>query len=321
MTGSGPAGLPAGGPVGPLVGFASAAAAATAELARLVPSMDLWLVTHVVQDRQVVVARAGRWADLAPPGVQFAWQASFCVRMVTGQAPSVAPRIKQVPAYRQVALGPLTRVKAYLGVPLMVDESELFGTLCAFAGTEQPDGLAQAMPTVTLLARMLSTVLAGERHAHDRSVDAAAAYALADRDPATGLRNQRGFQRALELENGRIRRFGTTASVLVIDVNDPAASPGREAQLAGDSGLISCAGLLAGVAQPGDVLARIDPSVFALLAVGTDAAGAQAMRTQLAQALRTADLTAAIGTATHRAGEDLTAAWQQARAGADRRHH
>ncbi|HEY5150430.1 MAG TPA: diguanylate cyclase, partial [Mycobacterium sp.] len=143
---------------------------------------------------------------------------------------------------------------------------------------------------------------------------------LADRDPATGLRNQRGFQRALELENGRIRRFGTTASVLVIDVNDPAASPGREAQLAGDSGLISCAGLLAGVAQPGDVLARIDPSVFALLAVGTDAAGAQAMRTQLAQALRTADLTAAIGTATHRAGEDLADTWQQASACADRRH-
>lgn len=243
MTGSGSVGLPAGGGVGPLVGFASAAAATTAELARLVPGMDLWLVTHVVQDRQVVIARAGRWADLAPPGVQFAWQASLCVRMVSGQAPAVAPRITAVPAYRQVAAGPLARVKAYLGVPLMVDDNELFGTLCAFAGTDQPDDLAQAMPTVTLLARMLSTVLAGERHAHDRSVDAAAAYALAEHDPGSGLRNRRGFQRALDLENGRIRRFGTPASVLVADPTNPAA-----AQPAGD--LQRCAALLAGLAQP-----------------------------------------------------------------------
>ena len=67
-------GLPDGG-FGPLVGFAVAADAAVGELSRLVPGMDLWLVTRVVKDRQVVVARAGRWADIAPPRAQFGWQA------------------------------------------------------------------------------------------------------------------------------------------------------------------------------------------------------------------------------------------------------
>ena len=79
---------------------------------------------------------------------------AFCVQMVTGQAPPLAPRVADVPVYSQVAVGPLAKVKAYLGVPLLLDDGELFGTVCAYAGAAQPDSLAESMPTVTLLARM-----------------------------------------------------------------------------------------------------------------------------------------------------------------------
>jgi hypothetical protein len=68
----------------PFVGFAAAAGAAVTELDRQVPGWDLWLVTCVSQDRQLVIASAGAWADRAPRGAEFSWQASFCVRMTSG---------------------------------------------------------------------------------------------------------------------------------------------------------------------------------------------------------------------------------------------
>ena len=300
---------------GPLVGFAVAADAAVAELSRLVPGMDLWLVTRLVGDRQTVVARAGRWADIAPPGAGFAWQASFCVQMVTGQAPPLAPRVADVPVYSQVAVGPLAKVKAYLGVPLLLDDGELFGTLCAYAGAAQPDGLAESMPTVTLLARMLSTVLAGERHAHDRSVDAAQAYALAERDPVTGLRNRRGFERMLESEQGRIRRFGTNASVLVMRLDH---GVGGVAGTTAETLLGRSADVLSSVAQPGDGTARTEPTELALLAVGADALASRGLQVRLRRAVRNERLAASVGMATRRSGEDLTDTWLRARTSATR---
>jgi hypothetical protein len=78
-------------PTGALPGFAVAAAAAAAHLNRQLLGMDSWVVTCVEQDRQLVIARAGAWAELGPAGAAFSWQASFCVRMVSGQSPAVAP--------------------------------------------------------------------------------------------------------------------------------------------------------------------------------------------------------------------------------------
>ena len=301
---------------GPLVGFAAAADAAVGELTRLVPGMDLWLVTQVVDERQVVVARAGRWAEIAPPGTQFTWQASLCRQMVTGHAPPVAPRIDRVPAYRRAAVGPLAKIKAYLGVPLLCDDGELFGTVCGYAGTSQPDSLAQTMPTVTLLARLLSTVLAGERRAHDRSVEAANAYALAEHDPSTGLRNRRGFARMLDLEQGRIHRFGSHATIVVVDLAAAVGSSRVAVAADGQNTLRGCTSLLTGLAQPGDITARTDPTELALLAVGTDALGGRALQVRLRRRLHAARLSAFLGVATRRPHEDLSATWRRARASA-----
>ncbi|HEV7207720.1 MAG TPA: diguanylate cyclase [Mycobacteriales bacterium] len=305
-------------PGAPFGGFGPAATAAVSYLNQKVPGMDLWLVTCVQEDRQLVIARAGAWADLAPPGAAFSWQASFCVQMASGAAPSLAPRFTHIPVYEKAAIGPLARVRAYLGVPLRLERGELFGTLCAFAGVPRPDSLAEAMPTVTLIGRMLGTILDGERTTHDRSAEAAQAYALAERDPLTGLRNRRGFEALLHMEQARCRRFGSRCSVLALTVEDrPAAdSYGVEAdpaeQAAGDAQLRSCAKLLAHASQPCDVTGRVDGREFAILAVETDVVGARARAARLRKALRTAQVPALLGVATRRVGEDLAQTWERA---------
>ena len=90
----------------------------------------------------------------------------------------------------------------------------------------------------------------------------------------------------------------------------------------GQTYLGRCASVLSGVAQPGDWTARTDPTELALLAVGADALAARAMLVRLRQAARAAQLSACVGAAPRRAGEDLTDTWLRARAlaGADLPH-
>ncbi len=55
---------------------------------------------------------------------------------------------------------------------------------------------------------------------------------LADHDPLTGLRNRRLFEHDLRLQVGRCQRYGETAGLMVIDINDFRAlnrDHGREA--------------------------------------------------------------------------------------------
>jgi GGDEF domain-containing protein len=291
----------------PFVGFAHAADAAVRELNRQLPGIGLWLVTCVVEDRQLVVASAGDWAERAPAGTEFSWQASLCLRMVNG-APQMAMDLASEPAYRSAMVGPLADVRAYLGLPLRIADGELFGTLCAFAGTPQPLGWSEVLPVASLVGRMLSTVLVGERAARDRSVEAARAYALADRDPLTELRNRRGFEHAVHTEQGRGLRFGTRSSILVMTL-DP-SSDGLAA--APDALLGRCAQVLSTLCQSGDLAARVQSREFALLAAETDLVGVRAMQVRLRQALRKVDMGASVGTASRRVGEDLAETWTRA---------
>lgn len=201
----------------PWPGFALAADAAVRQLAEQLP-MDLWLVTHLDREHQQIVASYGDWDAIAPPGSVLPWADSFCVRMING-APGLATDVRAVPDYAGVAVGPYAIVRCYLGTPLLTADGGLFGSLCGFAGTPRPDS-ADSYPLVRFVGRMLSTVLTRESLAAERSEAAAEAYALVDRDMATGLGNARGWQRALGTENERCRRFGSPASVIVLDLSE-----------------------------------------------------------------------------------------------------
>lgn len=287
----------------PWPGFSLAAAAAVEHLEDLVP-LPLWVVTAVGDDTQTVVAAAGAWSRAAGPGTTWPWPDTFCVRMVERRGPVVAPDVSAVPAYAEVAVGALSAVRAYVGVPLEGDDGVVFGTLCGFADDPQDPCWDASLPSVRLVARMLSTILAREQFAAARSQEAAAAYALVERDPVTGLRNRRGWDAAVGQEDTRCQRYGRTASVLVLRL-DPGA----------DDQVHRCAQVLAGSCRPGDVLARLGTCEFAVLALECDLVAARALHARLRVQLRTAGLTAATAVATRRAGERLQAA--EARAGED----
>ena len=102
-----------------------------------------------------------------------------------------------------------------------------------------------------LVGQMLSTIVAREQMAQARSADAAAAYALAERDQLTGLRNRRGWVTALEHEEIRCRRYGSAAGVLVLDLDELKHVNDTGGHAAGDELLALCAEVLQATQPPG----------------------------------------------------------------------
>ncbi len=287
----------------PWPSFALAAQAAVQHLDTRF-GLDLWLVTHVQEDRQTVVAAAGNWAALATPGTDFSWRESFCMAMREQRGPTWAPDVSMIPGYAAVATGVLAQVHAYVGVPLEGDDGEFFGTLCAYAGAPQENAPADLLSTVELVGQMLSTILASEQVAATRSHEAAMAHALAERDHRTGLLNGRGWEAALLLEEQRVQRYGSSTGIVIATLehepNDDDATPPMTDHL-----LRQCAEVLATNSRPGDVQARLEGEEFAVLAIECDAHCLRALRTKLRIELRTAALSVAIGIANRRVGESL----------------
>ena len=119
---------------------------------------DVWMVTQVVGEQQaVLLAQPG---DAVPPGTVLPWAESFCRQMFEGNAPRLATVTAAVPAYASQTAGPLQGIAAYVGIPLVTPDLQLFGTLCGVAYRAKPRTAARELEVVEAAARLLSTLMA-----------------------------------------------------------------------------------------------------------------------------------------------------------------
>ena len=145
------------GDVAPWHDFAAAACGALQFLHEQL-GWDVWSVTRVARDRQVVLH--AHPPGVLAPGTSLPWAESYCRLMVTGEAPRAATVTAAVPEYAALTPGVGPRAAAYLGVPLVTPDGELFGTVCAIAFRARPRSATRDLPLVELVARMLSTLMA-----------------------------------------------------------------------------------------------------------------------------------------------------------------
>src|SRR5437899_10608379 len=103
-------------------------------------------------------------------------------------------------------------------------------------------------------------------------------------DPMTGLYNRQGLaRRARELGSQAFREHGALACVvLALDVEAPA--PGSETAA---NVVVRCVHALKSSARLSDVVGRLSLTEFAVLAPGTDAAGARRLAERLASSVQT----------------------------------
>ena len=164
--------VPAGiADVAPWRDWCSAAEGALRFLAAYV-GWDVWLITQVVDDRQVVLL--AHPSHSLRPGMELPWERSFCRQMVEGNAPRLATVTAAVPEYARRTTGPVRDVAAYVGVPLVRSDGSVFGTLCGFAFRAKPRSAARELSVVETAARMLSTLMAAGMEPPDAPAQRAA---------------------------------------------------------------------------------------------------------------------------------------------------
>ena len=109
---------------------------------------------------------------------------------------------------------------------------------------------------------------------------------LADHDPLTGLFNRRRFEEELDAGLARLKRFGISAALLILDLDRFKYVNDALGHGAGDQLLTSVARLLRERIRASDVLARLGGDEFAVLLPTADEASARSVATDLLQGLR-----------------------------------
>jgi diguanylate cyclase (GGDEF)-like protein/PAS domain S-box-containing protein len=96
---------------------------------------------------------------------------------------------------------------------------------------------------------------------------------LADHDPLTGLRNRRLFEHDLRLQLGRCHRYGETAGLMVIDIDNFRALNSRHGAAVGDATLRAVARALGRRLRETDLIGRLGGDEFAILLPHADREG------------------------------------------------
>ncbi len=273
---------------------ASARAVLTTLQARL--PFGLWMVTRTDGNDWIVLQAVDRSYGVKLGDVLH-WPDSFCVRMVRGEGPQVAPHSRIVGVYRDAPIAQQFPISAYIGVPLTLPNGELFGTLCAIDPQPQSPDIERELPMVKLQARLLATLLALEMQCRDVQHALDLTREEAQTDELTGLVNRRGWERIVAREEERCRRFGSPAGVISIDLDKLKEVNDNEGHAAGDELLRRTAEALRRALRGTDVAARIGGDEFAVLAVEVPEGGLTQLVDRVRAALDASGVSASVGQA------------------------
>ncbi len=190
---------------------------------------------------------------------------------------------------------------ADLVVPLELPDGSVFGAVCGL------DAVARCRATVAVahirrLAVMLAALLAAEweieQHAYRADTEARRAVRAegeALTDPLTGVANRRAWDRAVEGEERRLRRYGGQAGIIVVAVDDLRLVNNTQGHLGGDLLLRLVAGTLVTTSRESDTVARTGGDEFAVLALDCDEAHLAVLLDRFRQALEQQGAPASVG--------------------------
>ncbi|WP_432498703.1 EAL domain-containing protein [Kineococcus gypseus] len=299
------------GPVTPVSDFTTAAAATLRHLHERV-GLDTWAVARRDGEDYVVLSALDGGGVGMRAGDVIAWDDTFCGAVVAGEAPRFSVSVEDEPGWAHALRATGFPWRSYVSVPLTGADGTVLGTLCAGAHEPVDPSVEQRLPDVELAADLLATVLSYELRLEQEARRAEHAEAAASSDALTGIGNRRAWDAALAAEEARARRLGSTASVLVLDLDGLKGVNDSAGHAAGDELLVRAAGVLRGRLRPEDFCARLGGDEFAVLLPGAAAPAAGEVLRELGAALRRAGVDVSAGAATRRAATGLVAAWREA---------
>lgn len=108
------------------------------EVARLQLGMDVALLTQFHTRHRQIAAMVGWHPDLQV-GRSDPLDETFCGRLLDGRLPAVIPDARQDPDAAAMACTSDLRIGAHVGVPVALPDGTVYGTLCTFRQTPDPD--------------------------------------------------------------------------------------------------------------------------------------------------------------------------------------
>jgi diguanylate cyclase (GGDEF)-like protein len=275
--------------------------------------MGLWMVTRVAGDEQIVLGAVQRGSGYPiQEGDAFRWSDTFCARMVAEEAPQCAPCVAEVAAYRAAPAARGMAIAAYVGIPLRTAGGELFGTLCAIDPLPHPELERGADALLTVVGRLLATVLERDLRLAAEARRSEQAEAAAMLDELTGLWNRRAWDRFRDTEEARCRRYGHSACVLSVDLDGLKATNDQRGHQAGDELLRRAAGALKRSVREQDVVARVGGDEFAVLLVECQEEQGRVVEQRLRAELARDQVAASVGFARREPATGLGQAWARA---------
>ncbi|MBX3049829.1 MAG: sensor domain-containing diguanylate cyclase [Caldilineaceae bacterium] len=272
---------------------------------------DLWMVTRTEGDDWIVLQTEDHGYGVEA-GTVFKWADSFCSEMVKGNGPRIASNSEQVPAYAAAPIGRQVQINAYVGCPLVGEDGEFFGTLCAIHPSSQPESITGEQELVDMLGALLSSILQIELKMTDEIRRAERIQMEAAMDVLTQVYNRRGWDRLLAAEEERCRRYGHPAAVLVIDLDEMKQVNDTLGHAAGDALLKKTGELLRQAARQKDVVARLGGDEFGILAIECDWEGGETLLERVRAVLAEESIAASIGLGQYQPGSGLKGAWERA---------
>jgi len=257
---------------------------------------DLWMVTRTEGNDWIVLQSEDHGYGVKA-GQVFRWVDSFCSEMVKGHGPRFAPSSKMVPAYAAAPIGQQIPIGAYIGVPLLLDDGSLFGTLCAIDPEPQPQSIVEEQDMVELMGSLLIRVLQMELKSDELVRRAERFEAQALTDAMTGLYNRSGWDQLMAKEEGRCRRHGSSCAVIMVDLDELKRVNDAQGHTAGDELIVRTAKALHQAARAEDVVARLGGDEFGIIGVNCDRAGGEALRLRVLMIFDQEGIKASVGLA------------------------
>lgn len=199
--------------------------------------------------------------------------------------PVLVENVMTSPLYEDVrrgweALGTQVTTRSVIAVPFAL-EPEQAGVFFLRRGVGEPplgpadvefaETVVRAAVTAVQRARMIESTIADNRRLE----------LLAHTDPLTKLLNRRALNERLASEMERVRRYNTTVSLLLIDIDHFKLINDTYGHLTGDDALVEVAILLQRMVRAVDVVARYGGEEFVVVLPETGPSGAAAFAERL----------------------------------------
>lgn len=256
--------------------------------------MAFWSITRVENDRQTYLYLDDNDYGLAV-GDSHPWQASYCVHMVAGTAPRLAPDAAAIPLYANAAVNQAVKIGAYAGAPIAEADGTLFGVICGLDRVPRYD-VAQFGPILNLAAEVLTISLRTDRSLQAARAQLNTALTYATTDSLTGVLNRHAWDAAIAQLDLDYRTYADPTIIIIVDLDNlKRVNDGPGGHSAGDRLLRDAAHIMRRSIRTHDILARIGGDEFGIILTKASADPGPSVAARLIHALDRAGISASVG--------------------------